>query len=140
VSWRWRMACLAATSYLIYAAALCAWIAGAIPGETARPVIDLVFGLDQWTWMTAIMGFARVHLSQADNPARRYLTEAIFPFYIVHQTVIIVLAWALMPYRLPIALEAIVIVVVTAMGCVATFEVVRRVSWLRPLFGLKRAV
>ena len=33
--------------------------------------------------------------------------------------------------------EAAIIIGGTAATCIATYEIVRRVGWLRPLFGLK---
>src|SRR6266478_5059807 len=51
----------------------------------------VIHAIDQWTAIAAILGFVR-QWSPGDSPARRYLTEAIFPFYIVHQTAIVVLA------------------------------------------------
>jgi len=67
----------------------------------------------------------------------RYLTEAVFPFYIIHQTTIEVVGHYLAPVRLPIGLEAAIIIGLTAASCVATYEIARRVPLLRPVFGLK---
>jgi len=44
--------------------------------------------------MVAVLGFARAG-SPRDSALRRYLTDAIFPYYIVHQTAIIMIAHAL---------------------------------------------
>ena len=41
-----------------------------------------VYGCYQWLAMAAVLGFARRHLT-ADSPVRRYLTDAIFPYYIM---------------------------------------------------------
>lgn len=103
------------------------------PITAAMPVI---YGLYQWAAMLGILGFAQIWLSHKDNAARRYLTEAIFPYYIVHQTVIIVAAHHLQPLDLPLIHEALIIVAITALSCVLTYEIVRRIRWLRPLFGV----
>ncbi|MDB5457513.1 MAG: acetyltransferase, partial [Caulobacter sp.] len=94
------------------------------------------YALDQWCAIAAILGFGARHLNR-DAPALRYLTLAVFPFYIVHQTLIVVAAHYLAPLNLPQGLEAAILVVGTFAGCFASFEIVRRVAWLRPLFGLK---
>jgi surface polysaccharide O-acyltransferase-like enzyme len=95
------------------------------------------YGVEQWAWIVAILGFAHRHLATAqDGPVRRYLTDAIFPFYIVHQTIIVVAAPWLVGFGLPQELEAAILVMITASGCFATYELVRRVTPLRPLFGL----
>ena len=84
----------------------------------------------------ALIGFARQYLSTADGPVRRTLTEAIFPFYIVHQTIIIVVAYNLNKLHWPVGLEAATIIAATAAGCALTYVIVRRIPLLRPLFGL----
>ncbi|MDN5001985.1 acyltransferase [Bradyrhizobium sp. GCM10027634] len=94
------------------------------------------YGCYQWIAMVAVLGFARRHLT-ADGPVRRYLTDAIFPYYIVHQTAIIVIAHALRGSGLSAASEATIVILGTALTCAATYEVVRRIGWLRPLFGLR---
>ena len=95
--------------------------------------------VQQWLAIVAVLGFASLHL-RADGRARRYLTEAVFPVYILRQTLIIVFAWQLSAYDLPPVLEALLLVVMTLGLSFAVFELVRRSRMLRPLFGLQRAV
>lgn len=86
--------------------------------------------------MFALLGFARRHLADADGPIRRTLTEAVFPFYIVHQTLIVVFAYNLNLLHLSVAVEATILVVATAAGCGLSYLIVRAIVPLRPLFGL----
>ena len=68
-----------------------------------------------------------------------YLNAAILPVYLLHQTVLIVLAVALFPAQLPLWLEACLIAIGTLGISLALYELlVRRWSPLRFLFGLKR--
>ena len=94
------------------------------------------YGFYQWLCIVAVLGFARRWLNR-DSAARRYLTDAIFPYYIVHQTAIIMIAHALRGSGLSAGVGAAIIIGGTAATCIATFEIVRRVGWLRPPFGLK---
>jgi surface polysaccharide O-acyltransferase-like enzyme len=105
--------------------------------EALRPVMHAVYALCTWSAIVAACGFARRHL-QFDSPARRYLTEAVFPVYIMHQTLIVSLAHALKPLRLPPGQEAFMLVVLTVTLSFGVFELVRRSALLRPLFGLAR--
>jgi glucans biosynthesis protein C len=73
-----------------------------------------------------------------DNPARRYLTTAIFPVYILHQTVIVMMAHALKPSHLYPPVEGVLLVLATVAACFLGYEALRRVRLLRPLFGLER--
>lgn len=111
-----------------------------VPGAGAGNLLIFrraIWGLFQWSAIVAVCGYAR-HWAPGDSPARRYLTDAVFPIYIVHQTIIVVLAHQLKPAELSPAIEAPLLIAATFAGSFAIYEVVRRISWLRPLFGLKR--
>jgi hypothetical protein len=98
----------------------------------------VVYSAEQWLAIVAVLGFARRHLVR-DNAARRYLTTAIFPVYILHQTVIVVIAHSLKSAQLSPAVEGPLLVIVTAAACFLGYEVIRRVRVLRTLFGLSAA-
>jgi glucan biosynthesis protein C len=101
------------------------------------PLIGMTFGFDQWLCIAAVFGFARHYLSERDGPVRRYLTDAIFPFYIIHQATILVGGYYLVRLRWDVRLEFALLVMATALSCFLTYEIVRRAAWLRPWFGLK---
>ena len=98
-----------------------------------------VYGVNQWLWILVVFGFARHYFANCDGPMRRYLTEAIFPFYIIHQTTIEVVGHYLAKERLPLGIEATLLIGTTIASCFATYEVARRIRPMRPLFGLKPA-
>ncbi|CAD5254086.1 Acyltransferase family protein [Bosea sp. 62] len=112
------------------------WLRAQPPGELRRLAGPFVYGLDQWCWIVAILGFARRHLSRRDGPVRRYLVEAVFCWYIVHQTAIILAAHWLKPLALPAGPEASLVIAIAALSCAASYEITRRIGWLRPLFGI----
>ena len=105
------------------------------PSDWLREAQRVFYALDQWCAIVAALGFAR-QWNPADSRARRYLTEAIFPFYIVHQTAIVLLAHFMKPLGLRPLVEGPLLVAATVAICFASFEIVRRVGWMRPLFGL----
>jgi len=107
------------------------------PPDLLRMAARVAFALFCWAAIVAILGFARA-IAPGDSAARRYLTEAIFPFYIIHQTAIVAFAHWLAPWKLPLLIEGALLIGATVVCSVGGFEIVRRVSWLRPLFGLKR--
>jgi peptidoglycan/LPS O-acetylase OafA/YrhL len=122
---------------------LCVWHGldgvGGLPASAAlRRVWQLVYSAQIWLAIVAVVGFARRHFNR-DNAVRRYLTTAVFPVYILHQTLIVVAAHALQPVRLAPAIEGAVLVLVTVALCFLGYEVIRRVQVLRPLFGLAPA-
>jgi hypothetical protein len=109
----------------------------AIPPAALRLFARAIYGAEQWLAIAAVVGFAHRHLTH-DSAARRYLTTAIFPVYILHQTVIVVVAHALKPSNLYPPVEGVVLVLVTVATCFLGYEAIRRVRLLRPLFGLER--
>lgn len=140
-------ALIAVLSYAAWAAYAWAYRGeGAEPPDALRVAMRLVYEADQWAFMAAILAYGRRWLSgprvkpegDGDGPARRYLTDAIFPFYIVHQTAIVVFGFHLTRLGWPAPVEAAALIALTVLACVATYEVVRRVAVLRPLFGLRR--
>jgi glucan biosynthesis protein C len=100
-----------------------------------RPLMRVVYCVCQWAPIVTVCGFAHRHLA-FDSPRRRYLTEAVFPVYILHQTLIVSLAHGLKPARLAVGVEGAVLVILTLTISFAVFAVVRRVAILRPLLGL----
>ncbi|MFZ6654577.1 acyltransferase family protein [Undibacterium sp. TJN19] len=88
-----------------------------------------------WSAIIAACGYARVYLN-FDSPARRYLTQAVFPVYILHQTYIVIMAHSLKPLALPALSEGILLIVLTGASCFISYELIRRLFFLRPLFGL----
>jgi surface polysaccharide O-acyltransferase-like enzyme len=108
------------------------------PPEWVRQGQRVFYALDQWCAIVAALGFAR-QWNPADSRARRYLTEAIFPFYIVHQTAIVLLAHFMKPLGLRPLVEGPLLIAATVAICLGSFELVRRVGWMRPLFGLAPA-
>ncbi len=136
VQWRWHALGLTLLGWVF----LCTYF-GIYADDTAAPPESLlmaqrvVYAAMQWVPIVAIAGFAYRHL-RIDNAARRYLTTAIFPVYILHQTIIVVLAHRLQAAHLDSGIEALLLVVATLAGCLLGYEAVRRVPWLRPLFGL----
>lgn len=135
---RWPALVIAVVTY-----AFIAWYFGfadfgeSNPPPTAlRDLQRVAWATNQWSTLVAILGFGQV-LRGANSRALRYLVPAVLPVYILHQTVIVVLAHNLKPLQLLPALEGLLLVAATFTLCFAGFEVVRRLDWIRPLFGMK---
>ncbi|MCK6103670.1 DUF998 domain-containing protein [Brevundimonas sp. EYE_349] len=96
-----------------------------------------VYGVDQWATIVAILGFGSRHLRARGGPVLNYLTQATFPLYLAHQTILVAAVWIIRPAALPAGLEALFLVAATFLGSLAVYEVVRRIPSIRPLWGLK---
>ncbi len=98
--------------------------------------LQLLAFINGWSGVLALLGYAAVYLNKPSTTLR-YLNDAVLPYYIVHQTFIVVLAFLLSPMHLGPVLEPLLIIVATFAGCIVSYEIIRRVKVLRPLFGLK---
>jgi surface polysaccharide O-acyltransferase-like enzyme len=104
--------------------------------EMWRQLQRCVWAACQWSAIVAVCGFAHRHL-QFDSASRRYLTVAVFPVYIVHQTLIVTMAHLAKPLNLPPFVEGFLLVGLTIALSFGVVEVVRRVPLLQPLFGVQ---
>jgi len=105
--------------------------------DVPRLVMRVVADLYLWTTILAILGWAHRKL----NRPWRWLpwaNESVYPWYMLHQTLTIVLVWWLAPLGLGPVLEPTLLVAGTILGCWGITSVVRRNAWLRPLFGLRQ--
>jgi hypothetical protein len=100
------------------------------------PAYGIAHAMEQWGAIVALIGVAEVHWNR-DAAIRPMLTEAVFPFYLVHQTIIVVTAFALMGLGLSILAESLILVAATIVGCFAFYLIGRRIGPLRPLIGLR---
>lgn len=102
------------------------------PGLLPRLAADVYL----WTTLLAVLGWSHRLL----NRPWRWLpwaNESVYPWYVLHQTLIIVLVVWLAPLRLGPVVEPMLLVAGTVLGCWGLTAAIRRVRWLRPLFGLK---
>ena len=135
--WRWAAA-MAVGCFLTIAALLVAWPDFSFPDSDA--VIwsyRIVRHLETWTAIAALIGVAERFWNR-DHAWRATLAEATFPFYVIHQTVIILVEFWLQPLHIGPLAEFAVLVPATVAGCWGFYLLGREVSWLRPLIGLKR--
>jgi glucan biosynthesis protein C len=132
----WKPAlALALVSY-----AVLVWVELGWPAEARPP--HLVMALDRAAMAGMLWGMALVMLRLGDtllnhdHPWRAKLSEAIFPCYILHQTVIVLTAWWLLPAQLPPLLAFGIVLGATAGSCWLLYRLGGQLFWLRPLIGL----
>jgi len=105
----------------------------------SRPLYAVLSGVNTTVWLFAIVGFAARHLT-ARPPFLARATEAVFPFYILHQTVtVIAVYWILKLGVAPTPGFLLAAAATFLVSWVIYDWVVRPIPLLRPLFGLKAA-
>jgi len=96
-----------------------------------------VNGLHIWTIILSAIGFARRYLNHS-SPLLAYLTPAVYPFYILHQTVIVAAGYYFVQWNLPIAIKLLLLIVTCFLVIGSLYEFFIRRFWLtRLLYGLK---
>jgi hypothetical protein len=105
-------------------------------GPSFYAIYGTAHAAQQWGAVVALIGIA--DRWWRDRPIRATLIEGVFPFYIAHQTIIVVVMYALLGAGLPGWAEAAILVAATLAGSAAFYLVGRRIGPLRPLIGLRR--
>jgi surface polysaccharide O-acyltransferase-like enzyme len=113
------------------------WIDWPDPSPTGLVFYRLLKDLNIWCWLLTILGFARRYLSFS-NPLLKYAGDAVYPFYIMHQTIIVALGYFMATLPMGVGVKFLVISLTTFGVCAILYEfIIRRVPVLRPLFGLR---
>jgi glucan biosynthesis protein C len=107
-----------------------------VANEAFDALARLTRPLYAWLVIVALLGVARRWLNRP-GPALRYMTDAIFPWYILHQTLIVAIGWWLLDAGLSASVEAALLIGGTVLGCAVGYELIRRAGPLRLLFGLR---
>ncbi|MFS0864073.1 acyltransferase family protein [Fredinandcohnia sp. 179-A 10B2 NHS] len=90
-----------------------------------------------WLTLIAILGYGQKYLNKKHKLVA-YMNEAAFPVYIVHQSVLVVVAFFVLKARLGIYPSFILIMLLTVMLSFGLYEwVIKRISVLRWAFGVK---
>lgn len=135
----WRLAAvLSVAGYALVAAIQGYWLSGMAPPFDLRPAFEAARAVQGWCAIVALVGLADRYWNR-DHRLRPMLTEAVFPFYIVHQTIIVVTGWYLLPLALPAGAEFVILLAATVTGCWLFYRLGRETALLRPLIGLRLA-
>jgi glucan biosynthesis protein C len=96
-----------------------------------------VWCLCAWCLLLAILGFGLQHLNLS-RPFLRYANEAVLPFYILHQSVLLPIAFFVVRWAIPDWLKFVFILGSTFGIVMLLYEfLVRRFNLLRFVFGMK---
>ena len=96
-----------------------------------------VRALGSWCCILAIFGFGRRHLNLS-TPFLSYANEAVLPFYILHQTVLLSVGYFVVQWNIPALAKWVIILLVSFPVIMLLYEfLVRRFNLMRFLFGMK---
>ena len=154
----WALGCAVLASVVLAVAAKLVDPSGADPVSGVTPPLSATQGLAGWMWTAAILGVAGTVAARftAPRPAgnsggspastsrwRRiahYGNEAVLPFYVLHEPVIVAVAWVVVAWPIPLLVKYLSVVAASFVLTLALYEgLVRRFRLTRFLFGMKPA-
>jgi len=104
------------------------------------PLREPVKSINQWFWVLTVAGFA-IHYLNFGNKFLSYANRVVYPFYILHQTIIIIITYHLIPVEASIPTKFIIILVGTVLTVLVTYELVlKRFTVTKMMFGIKNDV
>ena len=90
-----------------------------------------------WSSLLAVLGYGMRYFT-ANHRLLSYANEAVLPFYILHQPVILIIGYFIIPLPLPILAKYLIIAPLAFGITMGLYEFgVRRVNPVRRVFGLK---
>lgn len=104
-----------------------------------RPIYAVLAAANTLAWLFAAIGFANRYLTMRPK-FLAHATEAVYPVYMLHQTVTVIAVYWLLSFAVPPVVGFLSAAFLTFAVTAALYAgVVRPVPFLRPLFGLKSA-
>ena len=88
-------------------------------------------------WIFAVFAYGYKYLNHPSS-ILRYLSQAAYPIYIVHMLFLFLASFIVFPLNIPVQLKFFIVLFFTIIGSFAFYEfIIRRIKFVRPLFGLK---
>jgi hypothetical protein len=132
----WRLALvIAAIGYLIMLVVEIRYPGNAVPPHAIMALARAGRMATMWGIVLILLHLAHTRLNH-DHPLRAWLSEAIFPFYIIHQTAIVLLGWWLLGRSWSAPAEFALLIAGTLTACSLFYAVAAQSRWTRPLAGL----
>jgi surface polysaccharide O-acyltransferase-like enzyme len=122
------------------------------------PALSALQGVAGWLWVASILGFSESLMARRRSQsltvpclpsaraeprwrrATRHANEAVLPFYVLHEPVIVAAAWIIIRFDAPSVVKYVALVIVSFTGTLLLYEMlVRRFRITRLLFGMKPA-
>lgn len=103
-----------------------------------QTLIIFIYRANTILGLLVVIGFAGVYLNKKSK-ILSYMNEAVLPWYILHQSVIIVVAMNLAKFSLGAVVEPILVILLTFIICLIGFELIKRNDITRFIFGMKLA-
>jgi len=99
--------------------------------------VQFIQSINTWCWMLFFLGLASRYLNR-NNRFLSYANEAVLPFYVLHQTVIISIGFYVVQWNIGVWLKYLTISTTSFIAIMLIYDLlVRRINVLRFLFGMR---
>jgi glucan biosynthesis protein C len=122
--WRWVFLSLAGMLFLIRM------------GYAGFTLPSYGIAIESVSWVFGVLAFGSKHLNRPSS-ILSYLSAAAYPIYIVHMIFLYLSCYWVFTWEVSTTFQFVAVLLFTALGCFGSYEVIRRIKFLRPLFGLK---
>lgn len=124
LTWRWAFLAIAVGMYIFRF------------NHFQMRVPNYELAIESIFWIISVFAFGYRYLNRGGKTLK-YLSQAAYPVYILHMIFLALGSWLIFPLAINAWLKFILVLLFTTAGCFAGYEVVRRIKFIRPLFGLK---
>jgi len=122
--WRW----------LFLAVAVALFIVRLIYFQPYAP--NYMLSVESNCWIISFFAFASRYLNHPSK-SLQYLSQAAYPVYILHMIFLYLGSYFIFPLDIDVRIQFVLVLLFTIIGCFTSYEGIRRIAFIRPLFGLK---
>jgi glucan biosynthesis protein C len=97
---------------------------------------NYILPVESISWILSAFGFAFRYLNRLGK-VLRYLSRAAYPIYIIHMIFLYLGSFLIFPLSVPAGLKLILMIIFTTISSFIFYDlIIRRIKYIRPLFGL----
>ena len=122
--WRWIFLAIALGLYILRIV------------QYGLPAPGYFLATESLCWILSVFAFGSIYLNHSGKTLT-YLSQAAYPVYILHMSFLYLGSVLIFPIPGPTSVQFFLVLLFTLAGCFGTYELIRRIKFLRPLFGLK---
>ncbi len=105
--------------------------------ETMSNVLFWILGtIYSWCILIILLAFGSKFLDR-NNKARKFLNELVLPFYVIHQTVIVVTAFFIVQLNIHFLAKFTILLLIALVASIVLLMIIKYINPLRFMFGMR---
>ena len=102
-----------------------------------KPLQAIIVSVNIWGWILTILGFGKKYLNKPSK-ILKYANESVYPFYILHQTILVIFGFYFAQIDIPIFVKLITLYLIVFIVSYLLYElIIKHTILTRILFGMK---